>query len=532
MKGDVMNSLNRKKNLKKLTAIITSIIMVLAMALALPQTAEAGDAGSPELLYMTETAVISEPPVVQNKIEYNGAEQELLASPGTAINGTMQYALSNVDEDAPVSGWSPETPKAVDAGEYRVWYRAVGDEGYDDTDAGSSTAIIQMRIAVIDIKNQTIPEGGNISNSVDQAVLSNAVSGHTLNAINLYVDGTDIKAVISDSGIADADGKDVTDNYVFMHHPGKLTVKPAVTYNVTFTVKNGAWDNGDTGAVSLSIPAYEGQEIYMSEDDIPKVGKKPAEHYKAGSWDNDPQGAIIEDSSAFTYTYAEKDKISQTVTFKVVNGAWDDGKTKDVKVNLEGYEGDALKLLEDQIPKVGNKPADNYKAGSWDTVPDTKTAVTKDMTYTYTYAEKEKPVYKVIEGANGKVQKNSGKGLTFKTDGDYSKFSGIKIDNKDVDATLYDSRSGSTIVELKLACIDRLSVGNHTIRFEYTDGYCETRFEVQQEASPTKTPVPKKGAGVKTGDTNPLGMWMALLIAAAASIAAVLIVRRRTGKNR
>ena len=82
--------------------------------------------------------------------------------------------------------------------------------------------------------------------------------------------------------------------------------------------------------------------------------------------------------------------VSRSVTFKVVNGSWDDDTTADKTVDLEGASGGELKLTEDDIPAVGSKPADTYKAGSWDTTPDTDTAITEDVTYTYTYENKEK----------------------------------------------------------------------------------------------------------------------------------------------
>lgn len=85
--------------------------------------------------------------------------------------------------------------------------------------------------------------------------------------------------------------------------------------------------------------------------------------------------------------------ISYTVTFKVKNGSWNDGKTADKKVTLSRYDNEdkALVLQSDDIPAVGNKPANGYKAGSWDTTPDTDTAISKDTTYTYTYAKKDDP---------------------------------------------------------------------------------------------------------------------------------------------
>ena len=81
----------------------------------------------------------------------------------------------------------------------------------------------------------------------------------------------------------------------------------------------------------------------------------------------------------------QKEGISQTVTFRVVNGAWNDGSIADIVVTLIGQEGDTLKLAKEQIPAAGSKPDDTYKAGSWDVEPDTKTAITADTVYTYTY---------------------------------------------------------------------------------------------------------------------------------------------------
>ena len=85
--------------------------------------------------------------------------------------------------------------------------------------------------------------------------------------------------------------------------------------------------------------------------------------------------------------------ISYTVTFKVVNGKWNEGEgdaaTADKTVTLTGHDGDTLKLTADQIPAVGTKPNDTYKAGSWDVTPSTNTAITAATTYTYTYVAKE-----------------------------------------------------------------------------------------------------------------------------------------------
>ena len=74
-------------------------------------------------------------------------------------------------------------------------------------------------------------------------------------------------------------------------------------------------------------------------------------------------------------------RTSYLVTFRVINGAWDDGEgdaaTADRTVTLEGHEGDKLKLEKTQIPSAGSRPKDSmFMAGSWDVEPDEKTPTT------------------------------------------------------------------------------------------------------------------------------------------------------------
>ena len=62
-------------------------------------------------------------------LKYNGTDQELLATPGTAQNGTLRYRV-----DPPSTGsYSEEMPKAKDTKTYKVWYYVKGNAGYADT---------------------------------------------------------------------------------------------------------------------------------------------------------------------------------------------------------------------------------------------------------------------------------------------------------------------------------------------------------------------------------------------------------------
>ncbi|MCR5406283.1 MAG: InlB B-repeat-containing protein, partial [Lachnospiraceae bacterium] len=111
---------------------------------------------------------------------------------------------------------------------------------------------------------------------------------------------------------------------------------------------------------------------------------------------------------------------SYTVTFKVKNGEWNDGKKADKTVTLSGNAGDTLKLSADQIPAVGSKPDTHCKEGSWDVTPDTKTVITSDTTYTYTYVNdgpqpEECTITFKANGGKGEMKPQSGdKGETIK----------------------------------------------------------------------------------------------------------------------
>ena len=169
--------------------------------------------------------------------------------------------------------------------------------------------------------------------------------------------------------------------------------KDSISQTVTFKVVNGSWNDETTTDKTVTLTGYEGDTLKLAADQIPTVGTKPNDTYKAGSWDVMPNtDTAITEATTYTYTYAQKDSISQTVTFKVVNGSWDDETTADKTVTLTGYEGDTLKLAATDIPAVGTKPNNTYKAGSWDVTPSTETEITAATTYTYTYAAKEASV--------------------------------------------------------------------------------------------------------------------------------------------
>lgn len=83
------------------------------------------------------------------------------------------------------------------------------------------------------------------------------------------------------------------------------------------------------------------------------------------------------------------DKYQVKVTFRVTNGAWDDGTDEEkvayfTKFHAEGSMAEDGTAIVDTVPAAGNRPDSGYAAGDWDAVP-SHAALTADAVYTYTY---------------------------------------------------------------------------------------------------------------------------------------------------
>ena len=164
--------------------------------------------------------------------------------------------------------------------------------------------------------------------------------------------------------------------------------------------------------------------------------------------------------------------------------------------------------------------------------------VETNLTMTPTAAG-ETPNYKIIEGANGTWTQNRDGTLVFRANGDFDKFTGIKIDGTLIDAKNYTAVSGSTVITLKADYLKTLSVGTHKLTVVYTDGECSTNFEVKQAASeqtkPTErdksdTTTPTGGKDTtspQTGDNSNMLLWVALLFVSGAGVLGTTVYSKK-----
>ncbi len=151
------------------------------------------------------------------------------------------------------------------------------------------------------------------------------------------------------------------------------------------------------------------------------------------------------------------------------------------------------------------------------------------------------PEYKITDGANGTWTQNSDGTLKFVANGDFSKFTGVKVDGTLIAADKYTAASGSTIITLKKDYLSTLSAGKHTLTVVYNDGECSAEFEIKvaQSGGETTPGKPDDGSTTpdkpnqddpkspQTGDNSNLMLWFALLFISGGVLTGVTIFDKR-----
>ncbi len=272
-----------------------------------------------------------------------------------------------------------------------------------------------------------------------------------------------------------------------------------------------------TGKTSEDVP-YIYQSEYWSTDG----GKKY--YYSADFWnDNNPDDLFTEFESGKTYTYG--------IYFKAKEGYCFTTDTK-LKINGKYYGYD----ITDYDPLL------QYPNGGYATM-----WVDTDLTIT-PQASGTTPEYKITKGANSSWTQNSDGTLKFVANGDFSKFTGVKVDGTLVAADKYIAVSGSTVITLKKDYLITLSVGKHTLTIVYNDGECSTEFEIKAASITSSTDSTGNNSGSTsskvnkpdtsettspiTSDTNNMFLWFIILFVSGSVTIGTLMVHRKKQYNR
>ena len=170
------------------------------------------------------------------------------------------------------------------------------------------------------------------------------------------------------------------------------------------------------------------------------------------------------------------------------------------------------------------------------------------------YKEAQEPVQPpvIIAGANGSWQKSGTDGLSFTSNAAFADFIKVQVDGKDLDASNYTVKEGSTIVTLNAAYLNTLSVGKHTLSVVSANGTATTEFTItaaptggdqtgdnqtggDSQTGGTTPQEPDKNGGdtssPQTGDSSNAVLWIALLFASGVGLFGAVVYSRKKRYN-
>lgn len=256
---------------------------------------------------------------------------------------------------------------------------------------------------------------------------------------------------------------------------GTLDVKLVRTRTVVnTTVKNVYNDISSKGVIDLT----GGKEyvIDFSKNDELTEGLKPFAYLdKTLYYKRDNEGLLATDNESEAVIKIVGNKSGNKAILTAVNVGTK--KSEVFKGFHTKYTGSALNYDGTDGGIINETRTDYY------------TRCTYEFTFQYVKEEVDSKEYKFIEGANQIYTIGESNNATFRIDADYSLFTNkVYVDNKLVDSTNYDSKSGSTVITLKDEYLKTLSVGEHTLKVAFSDnGEAITKFTIKEKQQNTNT---------------------------------------------
>lgn len=163
---------------------------------------------------------------------------------------------------------------------------------------------------------------------------------------------------------------------------GGTTVEVTPYRNIT--IEDGSVDrltlkNNTTRVLYKSTVEYE-----VVEDPVLRTVVEIID--ENGDVTNVSGGSFVMPNSDVLMRVRYVEDFSYKVTFKIVNGTWEDGTTEDITVEIWSDDYGAVVLKEGDYP-IGMIVKEGYTSGAWDQMIIGE--ITKDMTFTYAYVEEE-----------------------------------------------------------------------------------------------------------------------------------------------
>ena len=241
---------------------------------------------------------------------------------------------------------------------------------------------------------------------------------------------------------------------------------------VNTTVKNVYNDISSKGVIDLT----DGKEYvidFSKNDELTEGLKSFADLDKTLYYKRDNKGLLATENESEAVIKIVGNKSENKAILTAVNVGTK--KSEVFKGFHTKYTGSALNYDGTEGGIINETRTDYY------------TRCTYDFTFQYVKEEVSPKEYKFTEGANQTYTIDESKNATFRIDADYSLFTNkVYVDNKLVDSTNYDSKSGSTVITLKDEYLKTLSVGEHTLKVAFSDnGEAITKFTIKEKQQGT-----------------------------------------------
>ena len=208
-------------------------------------------------------------------------------------------------------------------------------------------------------------------------------------------------------------------------------------------------------------------------------------------------------------------------------------------VSFKNENGTAFKAQTKE--SVQTKEATGHK---WDGGVQTKAPTYTDegeMTYTCELcgATKTESIeklklneYDILEGADTTHVLKVDEAHAIRVNCEVEYFLDVMVDGKTVDPKYYTVKSGSTIVTFTKEFLDSLSVGEHEVKFLFTNGTAKATITVvekqaQQTAALAKKPAANQKKATRTGDDNPAMLVLILMLLGGAGAVGYSLKRRK-----
>lgn len=405
--------------------------------------ANANYTGTFSVAFTIKKASLEKVTLVENTFEYTGDE----------------IVSQDINFDSNKMNFSGDI-KATIVGNYSITVSLKDKDNYEWKDGTTTDLVLNWSITqatpdytvptgLIGIKGQTLNDiilpGRFIWNNTSTVLTAGT---HTYKATYTPSDTTnyktitdiDIEVVVKDTFnvITSVDGGNGTIT------PSKIGAVEGTKVEITFTPDTGYMI--DKVLVNTVETTVTGNKIELTVDE---------EKYVVVSYKKIP------------FTITVKDVADATIT---PNGAVsvNYGDTQEFTITANsGYK--LVKVLVDETDKTADMVGNTLKL----------TNITSNINLEVVV---ERIVYEVTDGANQEYTITESDEAKFRINADFSKFvdgGKVYVDNELVDSKNYTAESGSTIITLKKAFVDKLSVGEHTLKVVFNDGgEASTMFNV------------------------------------------------------